>query len=402
VVISTATLAIEGGMPVRPTLLPYGRQSIDDADIAAVVEVLRSDWITGGPNVGRFEEAFAARVGARFAVAMSSGTAALHASAAVSGAGPGDEVITTPMTFVASANCALYVGARPVFADVEEDTLNINVREVEGRLTSRTRAIVAVDFTGQPADLDELRTLASAHGIALIEDAAHSLGATYRGRPVGALAAMTVFSTHPVKHITTGEGGVVTTDDPDLAERLRRFRSHGISSDARARHEAGSWFYEMVSLGYNYRITDIQCALGTSQLRKLEGWIARRRAIAARYNAELAGIEGIGLPIDRPDRRSAWHLYVIRVRRRGFRSGIGRAEVFRALRAENIGVNVHYIPATWHPYYRSLGYGPGDCPVADAAYEELISLPMFHGMTDGDVSDVVRAVRKVADAYGAG
>jgi perosamine synthetase len=392
-------LALHGGTPVRSSLLPYGHQSIDDDDVRAVVEVLRSDWITTGPKVAEYEEAFATAVGARFAVAVSSGTAALHAAAAACGLQAGDELITSALTFVASANCARYLGAMPRFADVQDDTLNIDSAAVERLISSRTRAIVAVDFAGQPVDVDDLADLAAKYGVVLIEDACHALGAEYRGRRVGALAAMTVFSTHPVKHVTTGEGGVITTEDPKLAARLRRFRNHGINSDARVRQETGAWFYEMVELGYNYRLTDLQCALGLSQLRKLNEWLVRRRQIAARYNAALAGTPGLRPLVIRGDRVCAWHLYAIRVDAAAFQDGIGRAEIFRALRAENIGVNVHYIPVTWHPYYRALGFGPGICPTADRAYEQLISLPMFPAMTDRDVDDVVEALQKVTGAY---
>ena len=260
-------------------------------------------------------------------------------------------------------------------------------------------AIVAVDFTGQPADLDELCALASARKAVLIEDACHAFGARYRSRRVGSIAPLTVFSTHPVKHITTGEGGVITTNDPERAGRMRQFRNHGITTDARTRQNSGSWYYEMVALGYNYRITDLQCALGVSQLRHADQWHARRVEIARRYTESLADISGLGLPLVRTDRLSAWHLYVIRVDAQALRPGVGRAEVFRALRAENIGVNVHYIPVTWHPYYRALGHGPGECPVADHAYEQLITLPLFPAMSDQDVADVVEAVRKVVRAY---
>jgi UDP-4-amino-4,6-dideoxy-N-acetyl-beta-L-altrosamine transaminase len=394
-------LAVDGGKPVRSSLLPYGRQTIDEADIAAVVEVLRSDWLTTGPMIARFESAFAASVGAAHAVAVSSGTAALHAAAFAAGVGPGDEVITTPLTFIASANCARYVGAQPVFADIESDTLNISVEAARKRLTDRTRAIVAVDFSGQPADLDELCALASSHGAVLIEDACHALGAQYRGRPVGSIAPLTVFSTHPVKHITTGEGGVITTNDPELATKMRQFRNHGMTTDARMRQDSESWYYEMVALGYNYRITDLQCALGISQLRHADQWHARRLEIARWYTDRLSDVSGLRLPIVRGDRLSAWHLYVIRVETQPLRAGIGRAEVFRALRAENIGVNVHYIPVTWHPYYRALGHGPGECPIADHAYEQLITLPLFPAMSDQDVTDVVDAVHKVMSAYSA-
>ncbi|MBI4789811.1 MAG: UDP-4-amino-4,6-dideoxy-N-acetyl-beta-L-altrosamine transaminase [Chloroflexi bacterium] len=390
-------LAIDGGRPVRDTLLPYGHQSIDEDDVRAVVAVLRGDWLTTGPTVSAFEEAFAAGVGAHHAVAVSNGTAALHAAVFAAGVGPGDDVITTPMTFAASANCVLYQGGTPVFVDVQPDTLNIAPEKIEAAITPKTRAIIPVDYTGQPADLDEINVLAAKHHLTIIEDAAHALGATYRQRRIGTLATMTTFSLHPVKHITTGEGGIITTDDPALARRLRMFRNHGITSEARERQEKGGWFYEMTALGYNYRLTDLQCALGLSQLKKLDGWLARRRAIAARYNAAFGELAEIEIPTVRADREPAWHLYVIRLNLERLR--VGRAAVFRALRAENIGVNVHYIPVPWHPYYQELGYRKGQWPVAEAAYERMISLPMFHGMTDRDVGDVIEAVRKVIEAY---
>ena len=390
-------LAIEGGPPVRDKLLPYGRQLVDEDDVWAVAEVLRGDWLTTGPKVSEFEVAFAAQVGARHAVAVSNGTAALHATVFAAGIGSGDEVITTPMTFAASANCVLYQGGTPVFADVQPDTLNIAPDKIEAAVTPKTKAIIPVDYTGQPADLDEINAIAAKHGLVVIEDAAHALGATYRQRQVGALSTMTTFSLHPVKHITTGEGGVVTTDDAELARRLRMFRNHGITSEARERQERGGWFYEMVALGYNYRLTDLQCALGLSQLKKLDSWLARRRAIAARYNAAFEKLPELALLSVRADRDPAWHLYVIRLNLEQLR--VGRAEIFRALRAENIGVNVHYIPVPWHPYYQRLGYTKGQWPAAEDAYERLISLPMFHAMTDADADDVIEAVRKVMATY---
>jgi perosamine synthetase len=383
-------LAIDGGPPTRPAMLPYGRHSVDDEDIESVVAALRSGWLTTGPAVAAFEAAFAETVGARFAVAVSNGTAALHAAAFAAGIGPGDEVITTPLTFAASANCARYLGATVVFADVGPDTLNLDPTDVARRITPRTRAIVAVDYTGQPADLDELAQLAARHGLTLIEDASHALGASYRGRRIGTVAPLTTFSLHPVKHITTGEGGVVTTDDPALRAKLKMFRTHGITSDAGERE---GWLYEMVALGFNYRLSDIQAALGLSQLRKLGGWLKRRRAIAADYAERFAAVPELDSVAVRPDRESAWHLYVVRLRLERLR--VGRAEVFRALRAENIGVNVHYIPVPWHPYYAALGYRRGDWPVAESAYDGLLTLPMFPAMTDGDVDDVVTAVTKV-------
>lgn len=392
--VSSEVLAIHGGSPVRSTLLPYGRQSIDESDIQAVVETLRSDWLTTGPKVAEFEDALAAWVGAKYAVSFSSGTAALHAAAFAAGLQPGDEAITSPLTFAATANCVLYQGATPVFADVLEDTLNLDPELVAARITARTKAILPVDYAGHPADLDPILQLAERHGLVVIEDACHALGAAYRGRRVGSVAHMTVFSFHPVKHLTTGEGGMVTTDNPVFAETLRRFRNHGISSDARQRQSAGQWHYEMVLLGFNYRLTDIACALGLQQMKKLDANLARRRQIADCYAVGLRDMSGVFPPQVRDDVDPAWHLYPLRLDLA--RLSAGRAEVFQALRAENIGVNVHYIPVHRHPYYRDrFGYHGGEYPVAEAAYECLISLPMFHGMTDGDVEDVVRALGKV-------
>ena len=393
----TALLAIEGGSPVRSSVLPYGRQSVDDDDIRAVVEVLRSDWLTTGPKVAEFEDAFASYVGARHAVVVNSGTAALHAAAFACGLTKGDEAITTPLTFAASANCILYQQAHPVFADVNADTLNLDPEQVRAKVTRRTRALIPVDYTGQPADMDEMRAIAEDRGLTVIEDAAHAPGAMYKGRRVGTLATMTVFSLHPVKHLTTGEGGVVTTDDPKLARQLRIFRNHGLTSDAQERKEQGVWFYEMAYLGFNYRITDMQCALGLSQLKKVDGWLERRRDIAARYGEALRLMPEIELPVVRPDCEPAWHLFIILLNLEKLR--VGRAEVFRALRAENIGVNVHYVPVPWHPYYRNLGYEPGNWPVAEGAYERMLSLPIFPTMSDFDVNDVIEALDKVMRAY---
>jgi len=395
--IASTRLAMNGGQPVRRSLLPYGRQWVDESDIRAVVEVLRSDWLTTGPKVAELEKAFAACVGAKYAVAVSSGTAALHAAAFAAQLGPEDEAITTPLTFAATANCIRYQGARPVFADVEPDTLNIDPIEIEAKITPRTKAIIPVDYAGQPANLDEINAIAARYGLVVIEDAAHALGATYKGRSVGTLAAMTVFSMHPVKQITTGEGGMVTTDDAEFAKRLRVFRNHGITKEARERQEKGEWFYEMVALGYNYRLTDFQCALGLSQLRRLGVWLERRRAIASRYNEALGGMPEIEVPVVRSDREPAWHLYVIRLNLN--RLCVNRAHVFKALRSENIGVNVHYIPVPWHPYYQNLGYEKGQWPVAETAYERLITLPLFAAMTDADADNVIEAMRKVLLAH---
>jgi len=383
---------------VRKTLLPYGRQSIGEDDIQAVVDVLRSDWLTTGPKVAEFEESFAAWVGAKHAVSFSSGTAALHGAAFAAGLKPGDEAITTPMTFAATANCVLYQGATPVFADVSTDTLNLDPEQVAARITARTRAVLPVDYAGHPAEMDAILELAARHGLIVIEDASHALGAEYRQRRTGGIAHMTVFSFHPVKHLATGEGGMVTTDRADCAEALRRFRNHGISSEARQRQTAGQWHYEMVLLGFNYRLTDMACALGLSQLKKLKANLMRRREIAERYSTVFAGLAGVTLPAVRADVSPAWHLYPIRLNLEKLTAD--RAQVFRALRAENIGVNVHYIPVHRHPYYRDrFGYRGGEYPIAEDAYERLISLPMFHGMSDQDVEDVITAVKKIAVAF---
>jgi len=379
-------LALHGGSPVRATLLPYGRQAITDADIQAVVEVLRSDWLTTGPKVSEFEEAFAERVGSKHAVSFSSGTAALHAAAFGAGLQSGDEAITTPMTFCATANSVIYQGAKPVFADICPDTLNIDPEQIADNINSRTRAILAVDYAGHPADLQAILQLAEQHGLIVIEDASHALGAEYRGHRVGSISDLTVFSFHPVKHLTTGEGGMVTTELGELAERLRRFRNHGIGSDARQRQAAGHWHYEMVLLGFNYRLSDISCALGLSQLHCLQANLARRREIARQYSAVLDATPGVVPPVVRTEVNPAWHLYPVRL----------DLEKLTADRAENIGVNVHYIPVHRHPFYRDrFGYKGGEYPVAEKAYEQLISLPMFHGMSDQDVEDVIRALLKV-------
>jgi len=396
--VSAQALAINGGSPVRATFLPYGRQSVEEGDIAAVVDVLRSDWLTTGPKVGEFEEAFAARVGAAHAVSFSSGTAALHGAAFAAGLKPGDEAITTPLTFAATANCVLYQGATPVFADVCADTLNLDPEQVTRKISSKTRAILPVDYSGHPADLTGILEIARQHGLVVIEDACHALGAEFGGRRVGSIADMTVFSFHPVKHITTGEGGMVTTNDPRLAETLRRFRNHGISSDARQRQSAGQWHYEMVLLGFNYRLPDVVCALGIEQLKRLDANLARRREIAAQYTAAFREVPGVVAPSVRPDANPAWHLYPIRLDLEKLTTD--RAQVFRALRAENIGVNVHYIPVHLHPYYRQrLGFEGGEFPLAEDAYARLISLPMFHSMTGQDVQDVIDAVSKVVSSY---
>lgn len=374
-------------------MIPYGKQSIGEDDIAAVVEVLRSDWLTTGPKVPEFEEAFARFVGAKHAVAVSSGTAALHAAMHALGVGPGDEVIIPAMTFAATANCVVFQGGTPIFADVDPDTLLLDPMQAEARITSRTKAIIAVDYAGQPCDYDALRAITSHHKLALVADACHALGGKLGNRPVGSLADLSTFSFHPVKHITTGEGGVITTNDPERATRMRLFRNHGIATDHRQRDNKGTWFYEMVDLGFNYRLTDFQCALGIIQLSKLPEWITRRREIATRYDTEFTDMTAIRPLGIRTGVSHAYHLYVIRL---GMGSdGVDRGTVFGALRNMGIGVNVHYIPVHLHPFYRErFGTGPGQCPVAEAAYEKILSLPMFPGMSETDVETVIDAVRR--------
>lgn len=391
-------LALHGGAPVRGHLLPYGRQSIDDADVEAVIAALRSDWLTTGPKVPEFEAAFTAYTQAKEAVAVSNGTAALHAAMAALEIGPGDEVIVPAMTFAASANAVVYQGGVPVFADVSPETLLIDPDSVEALISPRTKAILAVDYAGQPCDYQALRALADKHGLRLAADACHSLGGALQGRPVGTLADVSAFSFHPVKPMTTGEGGMVVTDDPSLARRLRTFRNHGITSDHHAREQAGSWFYEMVELGFNYRLTDLQCALGMSQLKKLPEWLQRRQAIAALYDRAFGAIEGIQPLRSVPGVTHAYHLYVIRLDLERLKTD--RATVFAALRAEGIGVNVHYVPVHLHPFYgKRFGTGLGLCPHAEHAYEAILSLPIFPGMSDADGGDVVKALSKVMRAY---
>jgi len=377
-------------------MLPYGRQWIDDADVDAVVEVLRSDWLTTGPKVAGFETEFARVVGAKHAVAVSSGTAALHAAMYAADIKAGDEVIVPPMTFAATANCVLYQDGTVVFADVQHDTLLLDPQKVLDAATGRTRAVIAVDYTGQPADLDDLAAIARERGWIFIEDAAHSLGASYRDRLVGSIADLTTFSLHPVKQITAGEGGVVTTNDDQLALRLRTFRNHGISTDHRQREQQGSWYYEMIDLGYNYRLTDFQCALGCSQLRRLSEWVGRRGEIAARYDEAFRT-----LPLDplrmKEDRTSSRHLYVVRLRLEELRAD--RAAVFRALRDSGLGANVHYIPVHYHPYYQRLGYQKGAYPESERAYERLITLPLYPRLTDEDVSRVIDVVSNVLSRF---
>ncbi|MBI5558929.1 MAG: UDP-4-amino-4,6-dideoxy-N-acetyl-beta-L-altrosamine transaminase [Deltaproteobacteria bacterium] len=376
--------------------IPYGRQLIGADDIAAVVEVLQSAWLTTGPKVTDFEKAVAESVGVRHGIAVTSGTAALHAAMSAIGIGPGDEVIVPALTFVATANCVVYEGGTPVFADVHADTLLIDPDQVRKKITPRTKAIIAVDYAGQPCDYDCLSEIAAAHKLFLVADGCHALGAEYRGRKVGSLADLTVFSFHPVKHITTGEGGMIVTDKSDLAERLCRFRNHGISSDHRQRENQGTWFYEMVDLGFNYRLSDIQCALGISQLKKLPEWLARRRGLARLYDAALADVREVAPLTHNGDNQHAYHLYVVRLAEQ-----TDREQVFREMRRKNIGVNVHYLPVHLHAYYRNrYKTAPGLCPVAEKTYERILSLPMHAGLCDEDVRRVVSALGEAVAGAG--
>ncbi|HWD25609.1 MAG TPA: UDP-4-amino-4,6-dideoxy-N-acetyl-beta-L-altrosamine transaminase [Rhizomicrobium sp.] len=370
--------------------LPYGRQEIGDADIKAVVAALTSDWLTTGPRVAQFEKAFAEFCGASHGVAVNSGTAALHAAMRAVGVGPGDEVIVPAITFAASANAAVYEGATPVFCDVEADTLLIDPAKVGALITPRTKAIVAVDYGGQPADYAALRMLVKGTDIKIVADACHAPGATYMGCKAGTLGDISCFSFHPVKHLTTCEGGMTLTQDAQMAAHMRRFRNHGIDSDHRKRESEGTFAYDMVELGYNYRLPDVQCALGMAQLERLPQWIARRQAVAGWYEAALAGQNRVTPLRLHADRTNAHHLYVVRLA-----EGLDRAKAFAHLRAQGIGANVHYAPVYLHSFYRARGYAPGLCPVAEEAYRGLLTLPMFPQMSQGDVQRVVDALATI-------
>ncbi len=359
--------------------IPYGRQSIDADDILNVINVLRSDYLTTGPCVAQFEADVCAFASVKYAVAVSSGTAALHAAMHAVGISHGDEVIVAPITFVATSNAVLYCGGTPVFADVDADTLLINPQAVEAAITPRTKAIIGVDYAGQPCDWDALRTIAQKHNIALIADSCHAMGAEYKGRKIGSLADITAFSFHPVKHITTGEGGMAVTNNAKYAEKMRHFRGHGITTTATEREKMGGWYYEMHELGFNYRITDFQCALGSSQLNKLSFWIDKRNTLAQEYGKEFTN-SNIRPLVKNNDVLHAYHLYVVRVQ--------DRDEKFLELRAHNIGVNVHYMPVYLHPYYQKLGYQKGLCPVAERAFDEILTLPLWPGMEQDDISRI--------------
>ncbi|HXI56533.1 MAG TPA: UDP-4-amino-4,6-dideoxy-N-acetyl-beta-L-altrosamine transaminase [Polyangia bacterium] len=381
----------------QPPFLPYGRQWIDDDDVAAVVRTLRSDYLTTGPETAAFEKELAAVCGAQHAVAVANGTAALHCAYAAAGVGPGVEVVTTPLTFSATSNMVVAMGGRPVFADIDPETLCLDPRKAEAALTPATRVLAPVDFAGHPAALDPLMELAARKGLIVVEDAAHAIGARYRGRPIGSVAHLTTFSFHPVKTITTGEGGAVVTNDAALAQRARDFRNHGLIRDDARLLDPGApttWYYEIQSLGLNYRIPDILCALGRSQLRKLERFVNRRREIVARYRQGLSGVDGIEIGVEADDVQAAWHLFAIQLR--GGRPA--RDALHLALRQQGIGTQVHYIPVNSFPFYRQLGFDPAATPIASGVSERILSLPLFPAMSDEDVERVVGAVRSVMRA----
>ncbi|MEG0259811.1 MAG: UDP-4-amino-4,6-dideoxy-N-acetyl-beta-L-altrosamine transaminase [Lysinibacillus sp.] len=373
-------------MTKRSMFLSYGKQSIDEDDIEAVVETLRSPFLTQGPKVEEFEKSVAAYVGAKYAVAFSNGTAALHGACYAAGIGTGDEVITTPLTFAATSNAVLYCGGTPVFADIDMQTYNIDPVEIRKNITFKTKAIIPVDFTGQPVNIDEIMQIAEEHKLIVIEDGAHSFGASYKGRKVGSQAHMTMFSFHPVKPITTAEGGIITTNSKEYYEKLKLFCSHGITKTPYA-VEQGEWYYEMTDLGFNYRMTDIQAALGVSQMNKIDNFISRRRDIANIYDKALKEIPGVVVPQQLAETKSGWHLYMLQLDQTVLKKT--RKEIFNEMRSCNIGVHVHYIPVYWHSYYKDLGYEKGLCPKAEEWYEQALTLPIFPGMTDEDVMDVV-------------
>ena len=391
--------AICGGTPVRTTSLSYGRQFIDDEDIQAVIDTLKSDYLTCGPRITQLEQKLCDITGAKYCVAVSNGTAALHIAALAADIGPGDEVITTPITFAASANCALYCGARPVFADINPHTYNIDPASILSHITPRTKAVVAVDFTGQAAELDEIRAICREHGLILIEDAAHSIGTRYKGQPVGSLADMTAFSFHPVKTVTAGEGGAVTTNNKELYDKLVLLHAHGITRDrSQMVHPTDDpWYNEQAAYGFNYRMTEIQAALLMSQLNKLDRFSRRRREIVKKYDAAFSRIPQLQVQQEIPASETTRHLYILRLRSEMLKCT--RREFFDAMGAEGIHSQVHYMPVYWHSYYESLGYEKGLCPQAERYYQEVMSLPLYYSLTDQDVEDVIHIVSKLVEYY---
>ena len=393
-------LALYGGTPVRENKIFYGHQYIDDADIAAVVNVMKSDFLTCGPEIEKLEKKLCKLTGAKYAVAISNGTAALHAACYAAGISVGDEVITTPITFAASANCALYCGATPVFADINYDTYNISPDEISKKITEKTKAVVAVDYTGQAVELDKIKKICSEKNIVLIEDAAHSIGTKYNGIPVGKIADMTTFSFHPVKTVTGGEGGAILTDNEEYYKKLQLFRAHSITHDQELMdtESEGGWYYQQIDLGYNYRMTDMQAALIGSQIDKLEIFKKRRKEIVDMYDSAFSEIPEITVQKEIPESDTARHLYILQLNTEMLNGT--RREIFDALYAENVCCNVHYIPVYYFPHYKKLGYKKGLCPNAEKLYERIISIPLYYSMTDDDVKSVITAVKKVIKYYG--
>lgn len=393
------TLAIFGGKPVREKPIYYGHQYIDNDDIEAVVNVLKSDYLTCGPKINELEKRICEVTGAKYAVAVANGTAALHIACMAAGIKEGDEVITTPITFAASANCALYCGAKPVFADINPNTYNIDPDDIERKITEKTKAVVAVDFTGQAVEIERIQNICKKYNLIFIEDGAHSIGTKYNGKGVGSLADMTTFSFHPVKTITGGEGGAITTNSKELYEKLILFRAHGITRDLnKLENEChGSWYYEQIDLGYNYRITDIQSALIISQLDKLDLFVKRRKEIVEKYNEAFLDMPEIIVQKEIDESDTARHLYIVQLDKDKLNGT--RLEIFEALKAENVCCNVHYIPVYYFPHYERLGYRKGICPNAEKLYDNMFSIPLFYGMSDEDVESVIEAIRKVISYY---
>ena len=393
-------LAIQGGTPVKTKKIFYGRQWIDEADVEVVSNVLRGDYLTCGPYVTEMERALESYTGAKYAVAVSNGTAALHCACIAAGVGPGGGGITTPITFAASANCALYCGAKPVFADINPETYNIDPESIRAHITNKTKAVVAVDFTGQVVEVEKIRAICDEFSLVFIEDAAHSIGTKYKGKQVGSLADITTFSFHPVKTITGGEGGACLTNDDELYKKLVLAHTHGITHDEEsmegAPHE-GPWYYEEISLGYNYRITDFQAALITSQMNKLEMFAERRKEIVKKYNEAFSKISEIIVQKEIPESDTCRHLYIIRLDLD--KLTCTRREFFDAMSAENVQCQIHYVPVYWFPYYQHLGYEKGLCPNAEEVYKGIITIPLYPKLTDQDVEDVIHAVTKIVENY---
>ena len=393
-------LAVHGGPPVRQEKIYYGRQWVDDNDVKAVSEVLGSTLITCGPKVEELEKALAELVKAKYAVAVSNGTAALHCACMAAGIGPGDEVITTPLTFAASANCILYCGARPVFADVDPETYNIDPKSIEAHITEKTKAVVVVDFTGQAVKIREIRELCDKHKLFLIEDAAHAIGTTYDGKPVGSLADLTCFSFHPVKTVTAGEGGAITTNNEEYYKKLVLVHTHGITHEEEQMEELpheGPWYYEQIFLGYNYRMTDFQAALLLSQLKKLKYFKKRRQEIVKQYNDAFKEVPEILVQKEIPESDTCRHLYIIKLDLE--KLACTRRQFFDFISAEGIQCQVHYVPVYWFPYYQKLGFERGLCPNAEEIYKGIMSIPLYPRMTDKDVEDVIFAVKKILLYY---